>query len=80
MDFTVRFLPADFSENRLNVLSLVKLSVQIKESDGTVIEEFETNPSEKSYKINTELTPTMKVEVSVVPYEVIEFYPVVTAL
>ncbi|MGX7148677.1 hypothetical protein [Enterococcus ureasiticus] len=80
MQFNATFFPADFTENKLKVLSLVRLLVQIKENDGTEIEEFETNPSEKLYKINTELTETMKVEVSVVPDEVVEFYPVVTAL
>ncbi|WP_207696084.1 hypothetical protein DOK67_0002494 [Enterococcus sp. DIV0212c] len=80
MQFNATFLPTDFSENKLNVLSLVKLLVQIKESDGTKIEEFETKPSEKIYKINTELSSTMKVEVTVVPDEIIEFYPVVTAI
>ncbi|MBO0441827.1 hypothetical protein [Candidatus Enterococcus ikei] len=80
MQFNATFLPTDFSENKLNVLSLVKLLVQVKESDGTKIEEFETDPSEKIYKINTELSSTMKVEVTVVPDEIIEFYPVVTAI
>ena len=80
MQFNATFFPTDFTENKLNVLSLVRLLVQVKENDGTEIEEFETDPSEKLYKIDTELTETMKVEVSVVQGEVIEFYPVVTAL
>ncbi|WP_086312925.1 hypothetical protein A5821_000493 [Enterococcus sp. 7F3_DIV0205] len=80
MQFATTFLPADFSQNKLKVLSLVKLLVQIKNNDDKIIEEFETVPSEKVYKINSELIPTTRVEVTVVPGEVIEFYPVVTAL
>ncbi|MEI5995522.1 hypothetical protein [Candidatus Enterococcus mansonii] len=80
MYFNTTFLPTDFTENKLKVLSLVKLLVQVKETDGTKIEEFQTDPSEKIYTIKTELAPTMKVEVTLVPDETIEFYPVVTAL
>lgn len=79
VDFSTTFLPTDFSENKLKILSLVKLAVQIKEDDGTVLEEFQTSPSEKVYTIHTVLTPTMRVEITVLPDEIIEFYPVVTA-
>ncbi|WP_348922959.1 hypothetical protein [Enterococcus rotai] len=80
MQFNTTFLPADFSQNKLKVLSLVKLLVQIKDNDGTIVEAFETVSSEKIYTINSTLTDTMKVEVSVVQGEIVEFYPVVTAL
>lgn len=80
MEFNATFLPTDFSENKLKILSLVKLVVQIKDINGTIVEEFRTNPNEKIYKISTLLTPNMKVEVTVLPDEVVEFYPVVTAL
>lgn len=80
MEFNTTFLPTDFSENKLKILSLVKLLVQVKDKDGTIVEEFQTNPSEKIYKISTLLTPNMIVEVTILPDEVVEFYPVVTAL
>jgi len=66
MQFNTTFLPADFSQNKLKVLSLVKLLVQIKDNDGTIIEAFETVSSEKIYTINSTLTDNMRVEVSVV--------------
>ncbi|MDA9470177.1 hypothetical protein [Enterococcus sp. 5H] len=80
MEFNATFLPTDFSENKLKILSLVKLIVQVKDNNGTIVEEFQTNPSEKIYKISTLLTPSMEVEVTVLSGEVVEFYPVVTAL
>lgn len=80
MEFNATFLPTDFSENKLKILSLVKLVVQVKDNNGMIVEEFQTNPSEKIYKISTLLTPSMEVEVTVLPGEVVEFYPVVTAL
>ncbi|MBP2098988.1 hypothetical protein [Enterococcus rivorum] len=80
MEFNLTILPNEFTENKLNVLSLVSLSIEVKDEYGIVVERIETTPSEKEYKLATELGTNMRVEVHLIPGQEVEFYPVVTAL
>lgn len=80
MGYYRTFLPTEFSENKLKILSLVALNVTVKNLDGAVIESFETIPSNKEYMLQTELHSTMIVEVSAKVDETVEFYPVITAV
>lgn len=80
MEFEMTILPNEFTENKLKILSLVSLSVEVKDVFGTVIEQFETTPSEKDYQLATKLEANMRVEVHLLPGQKVEFYPVVTAL
>lgn len=80
MEFNLTILPNEFTENKLNVLSLVKLSVEVKDEFGVTIEQFETSTSEKEYVLTTDLEANMRVEVHLIPGQEVEFYPIVTAL
>lgn len=79
MPFDMLIEAKEFSENKLKVLSPATLQVRVL-ADGNELERFETNPQETIYTLKTPLTEEMQVEVTLVPGQVVAFYPVVNAL
>lgn len=80
MSFKTTISVSEFTTNRLRVVSLVPLQIQVVSLESQIVESFQTSSNRTEYQFTTPLSEIKEVIGDVIPGFVYEFYPVIQAL